>query len=130
MPTKMTIGEVKWTVFDMPTIDFHVSLYSYIQEKLNEMNLNKVDDRIRETLIFKSNKKIYDTKCKRYHNYQGALSEYETLPTYLRNVIDHPNKMKQCEPSRKKYRNNEKEFEEALRISIDFMIKIIAEKNW
>lgn len=129
LPT-MTIGEVKWTVFDMPTIDFHVSLYSYLQEKFVATRPNKVDDEIRNTLAFKSDSKLYDTKCKRFGNPADALSEYETLPTYLRNAIDHPKKIKPGEPLRKKYRKTEFEFEEALRTSIDFMIKIIAEKGW
>lgn len=129
LPT-MTIGEVKWTVFDMPTIDFHVSLYSYLQEKFVATRPNKVDDEIRDTLIFKSNTKLYDTKCKRYGNHTNALSQYETLPTYLRNAIDHPKKIKPGEPLRRIFRKNEVEFENALRISIDFMIKIIEEKGW
>lgn len=127
----MTIGEVKWTVLDMPTIDFHVSLYSYLQKKFNNSNLNRIDDEIRKTDVFNSNKQLYDTRCKRYHdNYTGAMSKYETLPTYLRNVIDHPKKIKGDEPPRKKYRNSLIDFEEALKKSIDFMIKIITEKNW
>lgn len=129
LPT-MTLGEVKWTVFDMPTIDFHVSLYSYLQEKFGTTRPNVADDYIRGTLTFKSNKKLYDTKCKRYGNPAGALSKYETLPTYLRNAIDHPKKIKAGEPARKKYRSSETEFENALRISISFMIKIIEEKGW
>lgn len=129
LPT-ITIGEVKWTVFDMPTIDFHVSLYSYLQEKFGSTNLNALDDEIRNTSAFKSNTKLYDTKCKRYRNPSNSLSEDETLPTYLRNVIDHPKKIKSDEPLRKKYRESETEFENALRISIDFMIKIIEEKHW
>lgn len=129
LPT-ITIGEVKWTAFDMPTIDFHVSLYSYLQEKFSVSGINSLDDEIRNTTTFNSNATLYDTKCKRYHNHAGALSVDETLPTYLRNVIDHPKNTKPGEPARTKYMSNVKEFDEALRTSIDFMIKIIAEKGW
>lgn len=126
----MTLGEIKWTVFDMPTIDFHVSLYSYLQKNFNTSRPNKTDDEIRETNAFKANRALYDSKCKRYGNHANAKSNNETLPTYLRNMIDHPKKIKPGEPVRKKYRKSEQEFEEALRRSINFMIEILNEKGW
>lgn len=66
----LTLGEVQWTAFDLPTIDFHVALFTYLQTKFNEFNLNKLDDLIRDTEIFKSNRKEYDTKCWRYKNHR------------------------------------------------------------
>ena len=126
----MTLGEIKWTVFDMPTIDFHVSLYSYLQKNFNTSRPNKTDDEIRETNAFKANRALYDSKCKRYGNHANAKSNNETLPTYLRNMIDHPKKIKPGEPVRKKYRKSEQEFEKALRMSINFMIEILNEKGW
>lgn len=127
----LTLGEVQWTAFDLPTIDFHVALFSYLQTKFNEFNLNKLDDLIRDTETFKSNRKEYDTKCRRYKNHSGSKSNCETLPIYVRNVIDHPVRKKGSgEPPRKKYRKTEQEFYEALKISIQFMIDIIKEKGW
>lgn len=129
LPT-ITLGEIKWTVFDMPTIDFHISLYSYLQSEFGCSSPNKTDDAIRKTKTFSSNKKEYDTKSKRYSNFKGAISEYETLPTYMRNVIDHPKKICSNEPARRRYRHSESEFEAALKKSIEFMIDIIYEKGW
>ncbi len=127
---RITLGEIKWTAFDIPTIDFHVELYSYLQEKYSISNINKLDDEIRDTEAFKKNKKIYETRCRRFRNHYGAMSDFETLPTYLRNVIDHPKKIKTDEPKRKKYRKTEEEFEKALKLSILFMIDIIKENSW
>jgi len=128
----LTLGEVQWTAFDLPTIDFHVSLLSYLQAKFNEFSLNKLDDLIRDTAIFKSNYEKYDTRCRRYNNnHSNPKSNYETLPIYMRNVIDHPVKKRgSSEPPRKKYRKTEYEFHEALKNSIQFMLEIIKEKKW
>lgn len=127
----LTLGEVQWTAFDLPTIDFHVALLSYLQAKFNEFCLNKLDDLIRDTETFKSNCRKYDTKCKRYKNHIGSKSKFETLPIYIRNIIDHPiRKRGGCEPPREKYRKTEQEFYDALKNSIQFMLDIIEEKGW
>ena len=130
----ITLGEVQWTAFDLATIDFHIALFSYLQQKYNEYSLNDLDDEIRKTNEFKRKKKIIDTKCKRYikngYNSRNPESNFETLPVYLRNMIDHPvKKYGSAEPARRKYRKPE-EFQDALRTSIDFMINVIKENNW
>ena len=126
----LTRGEIQWAAFDLPTIDFHIALYSYLQRKFNKYNNNELDDEIRKTTSFKSNKKIFDTRCRRFGNYANAMYKTETLPVYMRNLIDHPEKNpNRNEPLRKKYRKPQ-EFYYALKISIEFMIQIIKEKGW
>ncbi len=130
----LTLGEVQWTAFDLATIDFHIALFSYLQQKYNEYSLNELDDKIRKTYVFQQNKKIIDTRCKRYmingKNSKNPESNYETLPVYLRNMIDHPvKKPGNKEPTRRKYRKPE-EFQDALKTSIDFMLNVIKENNW
>ena len=123
----MTIGEVKWTAFDLPTVDFHCQLFSYIQEKNKTMsNVNGTDDFIRSTKSYKNNVTKYETNFPRFYRMPSRkTSQYstETLPTYLRNLIDHP------ETSRNLYRD-EREFDEKLGESISLMIDIIKEKGW
>lgn len=127
----LTLGEVQWEAFDLPTIDFHIALLSYLQAKFNQFSLNRLDDLIRDTGTFKSNCEKYDTKCMRYNNHTDSKSKFETLPIYIRNVIDHPVRKKgSSEPPRKKYRKTESEFYEALKNSIQFMLDIIKEKGW
>lgn len=129
----LTLGEIQWTAFDLPTIDFHISLFSYLQYKYNEYSLNELDDLIRKTQVFKDNKQSLDTRCRRYlrnGNSRNPESSNETLPVYLRNMIDHPVKRPgSSEPPRKKYRD-EKSFNDALKTSIKCMIDIIKENHW
>lgn len=124
----LTSGEVQWAAFDIPTIDFHMSLFAYLELKFNK-TLNHLDDEIRETTSFKKDKKKFDTKSKRHNNFKGAKSEYETICLYLRNLIDHPIKNKEKYPTRKKFRKIEN-FQKALKTSISLMIDIIKEKGW
>ena len=122
---KVTIGEVKWAAFDLPTIDFHVSLYSFIQSKFKKYGINETDDMIRLTGAFKRNVAKYETGFLRHYNHKPKIliNPTETLPTYMRNLIDHPN-------SRRNLYNSEHEFDEKLKESIEFMIEIIKEKGW
>lgn len=118
-------GELQRVIFDLPTIDFHIALFSYLQILFNEFNINKLDDEIRNTKCFKNNSTKYDTKSPRFKDNNKS----ETLPVYLRNMIDHPVKSKgTSEPSRLKFRSPEL-FEKALADSINFMIDIIKEKT-
>lgn len=123
LPT-LTLSEIQWSAFDLPTIDFHVHLFSFLQERFaprqgDVLSVNETDDKIRLTQEFINNEIKYETNSPRYNSANGT----ETLPTYMRNLIDHP------ESSRNLYRNDD-EFDEKLRESIDFMIKIIKEKGW
>lgn len=122
LPT-ITLGEIQWSAFDIPTIDFHVHLFSFLQHQFsstnNPLSVNATDDEIRNTLAFKSNSTKFETCFHRYNASNGT----ETLPTYMRNLIDHP------EASRNLYRKDE-EFNEKLKDSINFMIEIIEEKKW
>lgn len=123
LPT-ITLGEIQWSAFDIPTIDFHVHLFSFLQEKFapivgEVLSVNATDNKIRDTQEYKNAPTKYETGFPRHNVPNGT----ETLPTYMRNLIDHP------EPHRNLYRD-ETEFDEKLRESIGLMINIIKEKNW
>ena len=131
----LSLGEIQWTAFDLPTIDFHINLFSYLQQKYEEFALNELDDKLRKTQSFKNKRSMIDTRCKRFlsngKNSKNPESIFETLPVYLRNVIDHPVRRKGGnEPPRKKYRETEETFNNALKTSIEFMIEVIKENNW
>jgi len=115
----ITLGEVKWRVFNMPTIDFHIELYSYIQEHLAvdgngnnflDVHGNLTSANIKETdgyLCRKGNA----TKLSGFKNRQGKTQNYSGITTYIRNCIDHP--------------NNGTFSEQELSESIKFMITLI-----
>lgn len=123
LPT-ITLGEIQWSAFDMPTIDFHVHLFSFLQHQFasinNTLSVNATDDSIRTTQAYIRDSARYETGFPRYN----SQNKTETLPTYIRNLIDHP------EPNRNLYRNNDEEFNEKLKESIILMINIIKENNW
>ena len=85
LPT-MTLAEIKYSIFDLYTTDFHTLLYGYIQQNFVSNNAG--------TLINNPNISQTDEWLKRQNvplkNYVHNNTTYETLPTYIRNCIDHP----------------------------------------
>ena len=101
LPT-ITMAEVKYFVFDLPSSDFHVQLYSYIQNTFVKiLAIHGVDDFL---LHHNAPRKRYETR--------RTPTAYNALPTYIRNTIDHPDP-------------DHSYAEEELKISIDFMIELI-----
>lgn len=90
LPT-ITFTEIKYSIFGICTTDFHSLLYGYIQENLvpdkngimaNNPSVKKTDDWLIKQNVTK--KKYY----KVLNN--GRIKHYNTLPTYIRNCVDHP----------------------------------------
>lgn len=90
LPT-ITIAEIKHAIFDLYTTDFHNLLYGYIQENyvsdnngniLNNANVKQTDEWL----------KNQGATLKHYYKQISVtnIKEYDTLPTYIRNSIDHP----------------------------------------
>lgn len=90
LPT-ITIAEIKHAIFDLYTTDFHNLLYGYIQENyvsdnngniLNNANVKQTDEWL----------KNQGATPKHYYKQISVtnIKEYDTLPTYIRNCIDHP----------------------------------------
>ena len=94
----ITLGEVKWRVFDMPTIDFHIDLYSYIQEHLVvDSNGNRIVDAAGNLTVAN----VYETddylnregntsRPSSFTDRSGRIRNYYGLTTYIRNCINHP----------------------------------------
>lgn len=98
-----SINEVNFIAFEEPSIEYHIELYGYIQQK-EELQPEKVDDWLfnnnyaeRKHIFFKISKTgqlISDKK-------NGCLHELKTLPYCVRNQINHPhNKNKQYDDKR------------------------------
>lgn len=101
---KITIGEIKFDIFDVYTIDFHIELYGYLQS-------NKVPNSNNDATIAQTDKWLESigAPLKPYRN--GKFTA-ETLPTYIRNCIDHPNP-------------NNSYSDDELKQSIDYMLTLI-----
>jgi Uncharacterized conserved protein len=124
---RITLGEVKWRVFDIPTIDFHCALFGYLQGinikdhtgNTTQLSLDKGGNPRPRSVneldsIFEFLKApVVPKQYKNNHIYSTQKGD-KTLCAYLRNQIDHPE-------------SQDREFEiniADLRKSINFMVSI------
>lgn len=83
LPTT-TIAELKYFIFGIPSIDLHIQLFSYIQNTfVSGPALRTVDNFLADHGA---------PRKKSYHKGKTSTLVYRTLPTYVRNAIDHPEK--------------------------------------
>lgn len=117
----ITAAETNYLVFNIASNDYHIELYSYLQSIVNHVrnkntSIKECDDFILQQLDnepeFENTKDLYK---KEYSHYKTI---YKALPTYIRNVIDHPD-------NENGYKYNETE----LRNSIQLLIKL-CKKNY
>ncbi len=101
----LTSAEINFKAFGIYSIDYHVELYGRLQAKTGCNTINDMDDYIRRQSEYNSN----DDK----NALRNGNTITETLPTYIRNTIDHPEN-----PSRS-YNNEE------LKKSTDILINLI-----
>ena len=93
----------------------HILLYGKLHEKFNTSE-NKIDTSV----------KWFDSKLKqitgvikkvsKHKNKKGQITRYETLPTYIRNKIDHPEARDPITKQEYTYTDEE------LKNSIDFLL--------
>ena len=91
LPT-ITIAEIKYIIFDLYTTDFHNLLYGYIQEKYvsnnnGNANIKQTDEWLKKQGVIL---KHYYKQISGNNGTSIREYEYDTLPTYIRNCIDHP----------------------------------------
>ena len=108
LPT-ITSAEINYRIFDIISTDYHIQLYGYLQTKENKGSISGCDDFIESTQVYKSNISKYSVASLGLKVPQGYHDK--TLPTYIRNAIDHPD-------SGRVYS------EEQLRDSIELLIKL------
>lgn len=85
LPT-MTLAEIKYSIFDLYTTDFHTLLYGYIQQNFVS---NSVGTLINNPNIYQTDEWLKSQNAP-LKNYVYNNTTYKTLPTYIRNCIDHP----------------------------------------
>lgn len=103
LPT-ITAAETNYIAFDIVSIDYHIELYGYLQTKENKLTIKACDD-------FILSHSLYDQR-QYYKPYSHGRTNYNTLPTYIRNAIDHPD-------------SNHTYTDEELRKSIEFLIQLL-----
>ncbi|MBF8969841.1 ATP-binding protein [Streptococcus sp. NLN76] len=107
-----TIGEINYIAFGVNSVEFHNELYGFIQAKaIDEDEDNYFEKSFEQWLV---NKGLIQNKnyC-RLLKVGGTRQEFKTLPTFIRNIIHHPEN-----------RNN-KYTEEELEESTELLLKIL-----
>ena len=86
LPT-ITAAETNYIAFGIASSDYHIELYGYLQRKNNIKSIKKCDNFIKRSPGYDA---IVHKKPYIFTEQNGHRIYYETLPTYIRNCIDHP----------------------------------------
>jgi len=81
LPT-ITAAETNYLAFDIVSNDYHIELYGWLQDKTNNNTVKSCDDYIKNSAEYNNTNHLK-------HSTHGATT-YETLSTFIRNAIHHP----------------------------------------
>lgn len=87
LPT-ITAAETNYLAFGILSTDYHIELYGYLQNKIGCGSVKCCDDYIVKDQQFYNPAK--HSKPSFFKSQNGHVINYQTLPTYIRNLIDHP----------------------------------------
>lgn len=95
LPT-LIAAEVNYLAFDVLSTDYHIALYATVQNISGKTSIKQVDQWIAQTPQYLANPlpkpdSVTLTKTRRDGTTRSFVQNYDTLPTYIRNQIDHPN---------------------------------------
>lgn len=80
-------SEINYHIFGIETEEYHIELYGYLQHKNGLSTVKDTDDFIKSSSEYNTAK---HQKPYIYTRNNGCVTTYDTLPTYIRNAIDHP----------------------------------------
>lgn len=83
-PWSPSWGEINYSAYDLPTIEFHNELYGYLQENQKKYKIDQAE------LYFVSKGITKSKKWAKIQNGQAQQPEDTTLMTFIRNSIHHP----------------------------------------
>lgn len=78
----LTSAEINFKAFGIYSVDYHIELYGRLQEKTGYDTIRNMDNYIKA-------QSIYNNELNKSVTRNGTTSS-ESLPTYIRNAIDHP----------------------------------------
>ena len=108
LPT-ITSAETNYLAFGIFSVDYHIELYGYLQSKTGNNSVKSCDNYIiTQTAIYNP---ALHFKASSYTDRNGHTTNYRTLPTYIRNSIDHPD-------------SGQSYTQEELKCSIELLIKL------
>jgi len=110
----LTSAEINYVAFDLISNDYHIELYGYLQNKIAHAR-GTTECSVKECDTYITQQTDYNTaihhKVSTHTGRNGHITSYDTLSTYIRNAIDHP------DPARRFT-------QEDLRTSIELLIKL------
>ncbi|PWW30826.1 AAA family ATPase [Chryseobacterium sp. AG844] len=86
----ITTAETNYVAFDIISNDYHIELYGYLQEKFQLRKVKDTDEYIVNQTQFYNpaiHQKVYT------YNHSRGTTTYNSLSTYIRNCIDHPDQI-------------------------------------
>lgn len=107
LPT-ITSAETNYLAFGILSVDYHIELYGYLQNRTSNFTVKRCDDYIAAQSQFYNSALHYKPSS---FTPNGQSITYQTLPTYIRNLIHHP------DPS-------QNYTQEELKCSIELLIKL------
>ncbi len=112
LPT-ITSAETNFLAFNIASVDYHIELYAYLQNIAAAQTVKECDDYIVEQTAYYNPQK--HEKLDSFTRPNGSTISYQSLPTYIRNAIDHPD-------SGRSYTQEE------LRCSIELLIQLCSQR--
>lgn len=80
----ITDAEVNYNAFGVASTDYHIQLYGYLQNKVGLSTVQSCDNFIQSSSQYNASIHFKPSMHPNGH------TSYQTLPTYIRNAIDHP----------------------------------------
>ena len=88
LPT-ITSAETNYLAFGILSVDYHIELYGYLQNKTGFSTVKDCDNYIaNQTALF--NPSLHGKSSSFTNPNNHHTTTYQTLPTFIRNLIDHP----------------------------------------
>lgn len=84
----ITASEINYLAFDIPSIDYHIALFGYLQSRFGLDKIKDVDNYILAQPQYVPS--IHHKPSHYTDRRTGRTRHYETLPVLVRNRIDHP----------------------------------------
>ena len=108
-------GEINYYAYGIPSVEFHNELYGFIQAKATIENDSNYNEKPFDLYLKNHNKNLKQNKPYKRLKRDSSVEEYDvTLPTYIRNLIHHPENTKNPPYS-------ETELEESIKCLIDIL---------
>ena len=88
----VTAAELNYVAFGIVSNDYHIELYGYLQNKIAS-NRGALECTVKQCDTYITQQSDYDPNLhykNSVHIMQNRTVNYATLPTYIRNAIDHP----------------------------------------